>query len=163
MARVILAASRPDDLVLDLFSGTGTTGAVAHRLRRAFHRHRASGRIRGGRGAAHRRHRADAGTGAGLICDRARAPRVPFLALLERGLVAPGINLVDAKKRHRASGSRRWRAVARPSGRLDGPHRRAGAGARACNGWTFWHVETPQGLTVIDALRARVRAEMGAD
>src|SRR5579862_9861287 len=36
LARVILAASRPDDLVLDPFCGTGTTGAVAHRLRRRF-------------------------------------------------------------------------------------------------------------------------------
>jgi len=34
LARVILAASRPDDLVLDPFCGTGTTGAVAQRLRR---------------------------------------------------------------------------------------------------------------------------------
>src|SRR6195256_3894079 len=36
LARVILAASRPDDLVLDPFSGTGTTGAVAKRLGRRF-------------------------------------------------------------------------------------------------------------------------------
>ena len=36
LARVILAASRPDDLVLDPFCGTGTTGAVARRLRRRF-------------------------------------------------------------------------------------------------------------------------------
>ncbi len=36
LARVILAASRPDDLVLDPFCGTGTTGAVAKRLRRRF-------------------------------------------------------------------------------------------------------------------------------
>src|ERR1700691_2878437 len=36
LARVILAASRPDDRVLDPFCGSGTTGAVAHRLRRRF-------------------------------------------------------------------------------------------------------------------------------
>ena len=35
-------------------------------------------------------------------------------------------------------------------------------GLEACNGWTFWHVETAGGLTVIDTLRAQVRAEMGA-
>src|ERR1700716_1472998 len=34
LARVILASSRPDDLVLDPFCGTGTTGAVAKRLGR---------------------------------------------------------------------------------------------------------------------------------
>src|SRR5438067_8711572 len=36
LARVILAATRPGDLVLDPFCGTGTTGAVARRLRRRF-------------------------------------------------------------------------------------------------------------------------------
>src|SRR3954468_11804100 len=36
LARVILSSSRPDDLVLDPFSGTGTTGAVARRLGRRF-------------------------------------------------------------------------------------------------------------------------------
>ena len=34
LARVILSSSRPDDLVLDPFCGTGTTGAVAKRLGR---------------------------------------------------------------------------------------------------------------------------------
>src|SRR3954469_3108992 len=36
LARVILSSSRPDDLVLDPFCGTGTTGAVARRLGRRF-------------------------------------------------------------------------------------------------------------------------------
>src|SRR5438034_8879801 len=36
LARVILASSRMDDLVLDPFCGTGTTGAVAKRLGRRF-------------------------------------------------------------------------------------------------------------------------------
>ena len=35
-------------------------------------------------------------------------------------------------------------------------------GLEACNGWTFWHVETDKGLTLIDALRAKVRAETAA-
>jgi modification methylase len=33
-------------------------------------------------------------------------------------------------------------------------------GLDACNGWTFWHLETAQGLVSNDALRAEVRAEM---
>ena len=32
-------------------------------------------------------------------------------------------------------------------------------GLEACNGWSFWHLDTPRGLTSIDALRAQVRAE----
>ena len=33
-------------------------------------------------------------------------------------------------------------------------------GLDACNGWTFWHIETPKGLRLIDELRAQMRAEM---
>src|SRR6266700_2587092 len=36
VARILLASSRPDDLVLDPFCGSGTTGAVAKRLGRRF-------------------------------------------------------------------------------------------------------------------------------
>ena len=64
LARVMLAASQPDDLVLDPFCGTGTTGAVARRLRPALHRHRARGGLRRRGRAAHRRGRADARAGA---------------------------------------------------------------------------------------------------
>src|SRR5947209_3365821 len=36
LSRIILAASRPNDLILDPFCGTGTTGAAAKRLGRRF-------------------------------------------------------------------------------------------------------------------------------
>jgi modification methylase len=35
-------------------------------------------------------------------------------------------------------------------------------GSPACNGWTFWHVETKKGLRLIDELRAEIRSEMAA-
>ena len=163
LARVILAASRPDDLVLDPFCGTGTTGAVARRLRRrfiGFERQADYADAAGKRVAAIE---PMAEPALAMFMTAREAPRVPFSALLERGLVTPGVKLVDAKKRHRA--------LVRADGAIAlgdnvGSIHRIGAlaqGLEACNGWTFWHVETPQGLTVIDALRARVRTEMGAD
>ena len=163
LARIILAASRPDDLVLDPFSGTGTTGAVARRLRRRFI---GIERQRDYAAAAEERIAAVepmAEPALASFVTAREAPRVPFSALVERGLVAPGIRLVDAKKRHQA--------LVRADGALSlgeavGSIHRIGAlaqGLEACNGWTFWHVETPQGLTVIDTLRARVRAEMGVE
>ncbi|MDE2374887.1 MAG: site-specific DNA-methyltransferase [Hyphomicrobiales bacterium] len=162
LARVILAASRPDDLVLDPFCGTGTTGAVAHRLRRRFIGFE---REAGYAAAAERRIATIepmAEPALTAFMTAREAPRVPFSALLERGLVTPGVKLVDAKKRHRA--------LVRADGALAlgdnvGSIHRIGAlaqGLEACNGWTFWHVETPRGLTVIDVLRAQVRAELGA-
>ncbi len=162
LARIILAASRPDDLVLDPFSGTGTTGAVAHRLRRRF-----IGVERDADYAAAAEQRIAAvepmpEPALASFMTARDAPRVAFSVLIERGLVAPGINLVDAKRRHRAL-VRADGAIA--LGEAVGSIHRIGAlaqGLEACNGWTFWHIETPQGLTVIDALRARVRSEMGA-
>ncbi len=162
LARVILAASRPDDLVLDPFCGTGTTGAVAHRLRRRFigFEREADYATAAERRIAAVEPMAEP-TLAAFMTAR-EAPRVPFSALLERGLVTPGVKLVDAKKRHRA--------LVRADGAIAlgdnvGSIHRIGAlaqGLEACNGWTFWHVETAKGLTVIDALRAQLRAEMGA-
>ncbi len=160
LARVILSASRPDDLVLDPFCGTGTTGAVSKRLGRrfvGFEREEAYAK------AAEKRIRATeplkAPTLAPFMTAR-EAPRVAFQALLDRGLVSAGARLTDSKKRHKA--------LVRADGAISlgenvGSIHRIGAlaqGLEACNGWTFWHVETPKGLTSIDDLRAKVRAEM---
>jgi len=160
LARVLLAASRPDDLVLDPFCGSGTTGAVAHRLRRRFVGiEREADYAR----AAQKRIAAVeplAEPALATFMTAREAPRVPFAALIERGLVTPGIKLTDAKRRHRA--------LVRADGALAlgetvGSIHRIGAlaqGLEACNGWTFWHVETPKGLTCIDDFRAMVRSEM---
>jgi modification methylase len=160
LARVILSSSRPDDLVLDPFCGTGTTGAVAKRLGRRF-----VGLEREQSYAAAARKRLAsvsplAAPSLAPFMTARDAPRVPFAALLERGLVSAGAELVDAKRRHKAL-VRADGAVA--LGEKVGSIHRIGAlaqGLEACNGWAFWHVETPKGLIPIDDLRAEIRAEM---
>jgi len=160
LARVILSSSRLDDLVLDPFSGTGTTGAVAKHLGRRFIGiERDAGYAKAAEKRIARVKPLEAPTLAPFMTAR-DAPRVPFAALIERGLIKPGARLVDEKKRHRAL-VRADGAVA--LGPNVGSIHRIGAlalGADACNGWTFWHVETPKGLTLIDDLRAKIRAEM---
>ncbi len=162
LARVILSCSRPDDLVLDPFCGTGTTGAVAKRLRRRF-----IGFEREEAYVAAARERIAsvvplaAPTLAPFMTAR-EAPRVPFSALIERGLVCAGARLVDSKRRHKAL-VRADGAIA--LGETVGSIHRIGAlvqGLEACNGWAFWHLDTPKGLVSIDALRAEIRAQMGA-
>jgi modification methylase len=171
LARVILASSRPDDLVLDPFCGTGTTGAVARQLRRRF-----IGIEREAEYAAAAERRIAAATPlaaeslAPFVTAR-EAPRVAFASLIERGLLAAGAALVDAKGRHRAlvRADGAIALISRQDGR-EGPRgdavgsiHRIGAlaqGLEACNGWAFWHVETPKGLVSIDRLRAEVRAEL---
>jgi modification methylase len=160
LARVMLSASRPDDLVLDPFCGSGTTGAVAKRLGRRFI---GLERDRNYAAAAEKRIKAveplPAPSLAPFMTAR-EAPRVAFATLVERGLVSAGAQLTDAKRRHKA--------LVRADGAVTlgekvGSIHRIGAlaqGLEACNGWAFWHVETPKGLISIDALRAEIRAEM---
>jgi len=161
LARVLLSSSRPGDVVLDPFHGTGTTGAVATRLGRRF-----IGIERDAAYAAAAEARISQieplpeASLAPFMTAR-EAPRVAFSTLVERGMVTPGQELYSSKRRHAA--------LVRADGALAlgsnvGSIHRIGAlaqGLEACNGWTFWHVETPKGLTVIDDLRAKVRAEMG--
>ena len=162
LARVILASSRPDDVVLDPFCGTGTTGAVAKRLGRRFI---GIERERTYAAAAQARMAAVVPLAAPALAPfmtAREAPRVPFSALIERGLVMPGARLCDAK--------RRIEALVRADGAIAlgatvGSIHRIGAlaqGLEACNGWAFWRLDTSKGLVLIDALRAEIRAEMGA-
>jgi modification methylase len=160
LARVILSSSRPDDLVLDPFCGTGTSGAVAKRLGRRFI---GLEREQGYADAAAKRLAAVEPLPAPSIAPfmtAREAPRVAFATLVERGLVSAGAQLTDAKRRHKAV-VRADGAVA--LGEKVGSIHRIGAlvqGLEACNGWSFWHVETPKGFVSIDALRAEIRAEM---
>jgi modification methylase len=162
LARVILSSSRPDDLVLDPFCGTGTTGAVAKRLGRRF-----VGVEQDGAYAAAAKKRIAAvepmpAPALAPFMTAREAPRVPFAALIERGLVAPGAQLSDAKRRVKAL-VRADGAIA--LGETVGSIHRIGAlaqGLEACNGWAFWHLETAKGLVSIDALRAEIRAEMAS-
>lgn len=163
LARVLLSASKPGDVVLDPFFGSGTTGAVAKRFNRRFI---GIERDIGYAAAAEARIAAVETLPDSVLVappSAREAPRVAFSALVESGLVTPGAELTDAKGH--------VRAVVRPDGTiaLDGAQKvgsihRIGAlaqGAQACNGWTFWHVEQEGRRHPIDVLRARLREEMG--
>jgi modification methylase len=158
--RVLLASTKPGDLVLDPFFGTGTTGAVAKRLGRhciGIEREAGYARLARRRIAAIR----PAPVEAVALDSRREAPRVPFGSLVERGLLQPGEALVDAR--------RRWSARVRADGSvISGEHRgsihsvaAAVLGAPAWNGWAFWHVERSGRLVLIDELREQLRAELG--
>ncbi len=162
LARVLLSSSKPGDLVIDPFNGTGTTGAVAKRLGRnyiGFEREREYADAARERIAA-----VETLPNATLepFLTARSAPRVAFSELLERGMIAPGTILLDAK--------RKYAALVRADGAISfgdkvGSIHRMGAvaqGSASCNGWTFWHVETPNGLMLIDELRSEIRSEMAA-
>jgi modification methylase len=156
--RVLLASTRPGDLVLDPFFGTGTTGAAAKRLGRRF-----IGIEREAEYAALAEARIAAilpaaPSSLSVTGSKKAEPKVPFGMILEAGLLQPGDELYCPKgkrtARVRADGSLM-------AGELTGSIHKLGAlmdQAPACNGWTFWHMKTDRGLAPIDSLRNKVRA-----
>jgi modification methylase len=160
--RVILASSNPGDIVLDPFFGTGTTGAVARRLRRHYigieqdehYVRAASERI-----AAVQPLAGDDEVFGRLNTGR-NAPRIRFGALLEQGLLLPGQFLYfdrhpDLSATVLADGSLRSGNGERGSIHQIGAHY---AKANACNGWQHWYFQDERGeLQVVDTLRERVR------
>jgi modification methylase len=160
LARVMLASTKPGDVVLDPFFGSGTTGAVARRLGRHFV---GIEREQEYIDAAAERIASVKPLGESEIASmsgKRAEPRVAFVSLIDAGLMAPGARLHDTK--------RRWTATVRADGTLTaGEHvgsiHRVGAqvqGLDACNGWTFWHYERNGGLTPLDELRRIARLGM---
>ena len=160
VTRALLAASNVGDVVLDPFFGTGTTGAVARRLRRGFIGvERDAGYAEAARARIAAVEPLPEATVAPAPTRRQEA-RVAFASVVESGLVRPGEELVDVKGRHRAR--------VRVDGTLHvgpaiGSIHKIGAlaqGLPACNGWTFWHLERAGKRVLIDELRTAIRATM---
>ena len=158
---MIVASTKPGDVILDPFFGTGTTGAVAKRLGRHFigiEREKAYADVARARIAQ----TVPADSDAIETTKSKRAePRIPFGWVVERGLLPPGTVLQGTRKHQTAK--------VRADGTLvcadaTGSIHRMGAhvqGLDACNGWTFWQFQTPGGsLAPIDLLRQRLRAEL---
>ena len=158
--RLLLATTKPGDLVLDPFFGSGTTGAVAKRLGRDFlgiERERAYIEAAQARIAAVEPAEA---TALEVTQSKRAAPRVPFGLVVERGLIPPGTVLTDPRRRHAAR--------VRADGTLvcadaTGSIHKIGAhvqGLEACNGWTYWHLAKGEKLVPIDLMRQKLRAEL---
>ena len=159
--RVILASTEVGDVILDPFFGVGTTGAAARRLGRRFigiereERYAALAEARIAKVAP------VAPADLDVTGSKRSEPRVPFGQIVEAGLLTPGDTLWCPKGQHKARVRADGSLVV---GTVTGSIHKMGAivqSQAACNGWTFWHIRTDKGLTPIDVLRARVRAEMG--
>jgi modification methylase len=158
--RILLACTKPGDVVLDPFFGTGTTGAVARRLGRRW-----IGIEREPTYAKVARERIDSTlpldeSAMRTVPDKRDQPRVAFGTLVESGLVPAGTTLTDAK--------RRWNASVRADGSIaceahSGSIHKVGAAlqsAPSCNGWTFWHVAGDGAPMPLDALRQQYLAAL---
>jgi modification methylase len=158
--RVLLASSKPGDVVLDPFFGTGTTGAVAKKLGRRFIGiERDAGYIAV---AKKRISQVSATSPEDLEVMRSKKeePRVPFGVVVERGLLEPGTKLFDPLRKHAARVRADGSLVCRDA--TGSIHQIAARvqGLPACNGWTYWHFDAQGVMKPIDILRQQVRAEM---
>jgi modification methylase len=160
LARVILSSSKPGDVVLDPFFGSGTTGAVAKRLGRNYVGMEREQKYIDAAEARIASVDPHARTELTLMTAKRAEVRVAFGSLLEAGLVKPGQILYDTKRRHAA--------IVRADGTVAvnghaGSIHKMGATVQeldACNGWTFWHYEDAGKLKPIDVIRQVARDGM---
>ncbi len=160
LTRILLSATKPGDVVLDPFLGSGTTGAVARRYGRTcvgIERDPVYAKAAAARIAAVEPVGAET---LDVLATKRSEPRLAFATLLETGAVVPGQALYDAR--------RRVKAAVRADGLIGigtiaGSIHKIGAlaqGLPACNGWAYWHYDDAGTLKPIDTLRERARADM---
>ena len=163
--RIIMSSTKPGDVILDPFFGSGTTGAVAKKLGRNF-----IGIDRDKTYAKFAERRIAAIEGAPqaeflLTPSKRDEPRIPFGIVLERGLLHPGDMLCDERRKHRARVKADATLIAAsPFGEeIRGSIHKVAAtiqGLPTCNGWTFWCFKNAEDSWLpIDLLRQRIRAE----
>ena len=155
LRRIILATSRPGDVVLDPFSGSGTTVAVARKL----------GRIGIGIEREKKYITISAKRIAAIVPeeipaeDSAPAPRrVPFSELIARGLIKPGETLYSSNGKSRAQVLQNGNIKINGAINAEGSIHKIGAkaaGTPSCNGWNFWYAKT--GEILLNDLREQIR------
>ena len=155
--RVLLSSSKKDDIILDPFFGTGTTGAVAKKLGRNFiGLEREDIYINAAKKRIKKIDLPDEQFLSTTVSKKAQK-RVPFGSLVENGLIKPGAVLRGPKSLK----SKKFMATVRADGSLSmngesGSIHQMSAkvqGKETSNGWTFWHLEKEGKLELIDDLR----------
>jgi modification methylase len=155
--RILMASSNMNDVVLDPFFGSGTTGAVAKKLGRNWVGiERDKKYIRAAQKRIEAVQKADVES---LQVEKQKPARVPFGALLENGLLQPGQFLYFAKNSARAkilaNGHLRCGKI---TGSIHGVARALMENAPA-NGWDLWFYQDDRGnKKVINELREKLRA-----
>ena len=158
--RIILSSSNPGDIVLDPFFGSGTTGAVAKKLRRdwiGIERDETYIKI-----AQERIDKIQPGMfediDVYIVNRKKNAPKIPFGNLLENGLLKPGQTLFFGGKDEKT-------ATVLSDGNIKykdfiGSIHKAGSVAQdaPCNGWEHWYYvdETTGERAPINRLRQQL-------
>ena len=155
--RVLLASTNKNDMILDPFLGSGTTATVAKKLgRNYFGIEKEKNYFK----AAEKRIKNAKPIEDDLLDtlkNNRSKPRIPFGSLVELGIIKPGTNIFDNKKKINA------KILADGSikhNQSEGSIHKVAAtilGAESCNGWTYWYYKSGDTIKPIDDLRQKFR------
>ncbi|MEG1863258.1 MAG: DNA methyltransferase, partial [Oscillospiraceae bacterium] len=152
--KIILSSTKPDDLVLDPFFGTGTTGAVAKRLGRHFIGiEKEAEYIAIAQTRIH--NTAIAPSDIELLSLEVKPPKVPMKDLIAAGYISVGEALYDkngqaictVSDNGNVSDEQDTLSIHKMSAKV--------LGKTNYNGWNYFYVKNNNILTPIDELRYR--------
>ena len=154
--RILLASSNRGDYILDPFLGSGTTAVVAKKLGRVcFGIEKENKYFNAAKQRLNKTIPIEDNYLDTLQNNRSK-PRIPFGSLVELGIVKPGMNIFDQKRKINAKimadGSIKYQ-------KSEGSIHKIAAkilGAESCNGWTYWHYNMNGSIVPIDNLRQRL-------
>ena len=153
--RIILATTKKGDVILDPFLGTGTTAVMAKKLGRKYFGIEKDKKYFKAAEERINKTKVIEESYLDTLENNKSKPRIPFGSLVELGIIKPGTNIFDQKKKINAKimadGSIKHSSVA---GSI---HKVAAKiiGAESCNGWTYWHCDINGSFKPIDNLRQR--------
>ena len=160
LERIVLSSTKVNDIVLDPFFGTGTTGVICKKLGRKFigiernpyYLNEAKTRILKVKKVQTKNIEKNS--------YDVQQKRIAFSYLLEKGIIKPGNKLYDAKKIVKATvlqnGSLKFK-------KDTGSIHKIGAivqNKHACNGWNFWYIQHKNRLISINEHRTYLREEI---
>ena len=162
LKRVILSSTKEGDLILDPFFGSGTTGAVARKLKRHF-----LGIEQEKKYIQIARNRIDKITSLMpeadiIVPEKTKIQKVPFRTLIDVGLVNSGDKLYSRKRYNKE-------ALILKDGNLlldnlTGSIHKIGAlveKTSSCNGWLFWYYKKDKKVFLLDELRKLYFSQIG--
>ena len=151
--RIILSTTNKDDVILDPFLGTGTTAVVAKKLGRKYFGIEKDKKYFEAAYKRINKTKVIEESYLDTLENNKSRPRVPFGSLVELGIIKPGTNIFDQRKKINAKimadGS-----IKHSSG--EGSIHKVAAkilGTESCNGWTYWYCNIKGSIKPIDNLR----------
>ena len=154
--RILLASSNRGDYILDPFLGSGTTAVVAKKLGRiCFGIEKENKYFNAAKQRLNKTIPIEDNYLDTLQNNRSK-PRIPFGSLVELGIVKPGMDIFDQKRKVNAKimadGSIKYQ-------KSEGSIHKIAAkilGAESCNGWTYWYYNMNGSIVPIDNLRQKL-------